>query len=129
MTPKTETWLSLALDDLDFAEEVLKNKKRPHFAAHLCQQAIEKLLKAIVQAKTNSTPLHTHNLKSLCQQANLVLTNDKMEWLLDLTPHYIGARYPEDLMKLQKKYTQQFCEKLFQETKEFFEWLKTSYLK
>lgn len=129
MSPKTETWLSLAKDDLDFAEEVLKNKKRPHFAAHLCHQAIEKLLKAIVQARTNASPTPTHNFKSLCQQANISLPEDKMKWLLDLVPHYIGTRYPEDLVQLQKQYNQNFCEKLFQETREFFIWLQSTYLK
>ncbi|MBI5298930.1 MAG: HEPN domain-containing protein, partial [Deltaproteobacteria bacterium] len=51
---KVETWLALAQDDLDFAEEVLQNKKRPHYAAHLCHQSIEKLIKAIVQARIDS---------------------------------------------------------------------------
>lgn len=129
MTSKTETWLALAADDLEFAEDVLKNKKRPHFAAHLCHQAIEKLLKAIVQEKTNSTPTPTHNFKILCKEAKLTLPEEKMRWLLNLAPHYIGARYPEDLFKLKQQYTQEFCENLFRETKEFFQWLKTNYLK
>ena len=129
MAPKVETWLALAEDDLDFAAEVLKNGKRPHYAANLCHQSIEKLLKAIVQAKTNSMPQLTHNFKALCKQAGLELPEEKMQWLLDLAPHYIGARYPEDLFQLQKQYTQEFSEKLYRETKEFFQWLKKTYLK
>ena len=128
MSPKVETWLALAQDDLDFAAEILGNRKRPHYAAHLCHQAIEKLLKAIVQSKDES-PQYTHNLKILCQQAHLNLSEDKMLWLLALGTHYLGARYPEDIFKLKKQYTQEFSEKLFKETKEFFQWLKSSYLK
>ncbi|MDP2600097.1 MAG: HEPN domain-containing protein [Deltaproteobacteria bacterium] len=129
MNPKVKTWLSLAEDDLEFAGEVLANKKRPHYAAHLCQQSIEKLLKAIVQHKTDTIPNRTHNFVNLCEQAKIELPQDKMEWLLDLAPHYLGTRYPEDLAKLHEKYSQGFSEKLYRETKEFFQWLKETYLK
>lgn len=129
ITKKVETWLALAQEDLDFAEEVLQNKKRPHYAAHLCHQSIEKLIKAIVQAETSSVPQFTHNFKLLCKQGKLELPENRMQWLMDLMPHYLGTRYPEDILKLKKRYTQVFCEKLFQETKEFFQWLKSVYLK
>lgn len=129
MNAKTQKWFALAADDLEFAEEVLKNKKRPHWAAHLCQQTIEKLLKAIVQEKKNRVPTPTHNFKTLCREADIQLPEEKMQWLMALAPHYLGTRYPEDLFKLQKKYTQKFCERLYQETKEFFKWLESNYLK
>lgn len=129
VNPKTQKWLVLAVDDLEFGEEILKNGKRPHWAAHLCHQAIEKLLKAIVQERKNEPPTPTHNFKILCKEANIQLSEEKMQWLMGLAPHYIGTRYPEDIFKLQKKYSQDFCENLFKETKEFFEWLKNNYLK
>jgi len=128
MDNKTRTWFELAQGDLEFAGEILAGKKRPHYAAHFCHQAIEKLLKAIIQQKTQTTPLPTHNFKSLCSQAGLSLPQNRLRWLLDLAPHYLGARYPEDLFQLQKQYTQKFCEHLFVETKEMFKWL-TAYLK
>lgn len=105
MDSKTETRFELAKDDLEFASEILKAKKRPHYAAHFCHQAIEKILKSIIQQKTNSTPMPTHNFKALCKQAELNLPEARMQWLLDLAPHYLGARYPEDLFKLQKQYS------------------------
>lgn len=129
MDSKVKTWLTLAEDDLEFASEVLQNGKRPYYAAHLCHQAVEKLLKAIVQFRTNKLPARTHNFIALCEQAKLELTKEKMQWLLDLAPHYIGTRYPEDLAKHRKLYTQDFSQKLFSETKDIFQWLKKAYLK
>lgn len=129
MDRKTQTWFEMAKDDLEFARDILAARKRPHYAAHFCHQTIEKLLKAIVQKRTNSTPMPTHNFKTLCSQAGLELPPDKMQWLFDLAPHYLGARYPEDLFQLQKKYTQEFSQRLFNETKEFFRWLERNYLR
>ena len=129
MSPKVETWLVLAEDDLDFASEVLKNKTRPHYVAHLCHQSVEKLLKAIVQSLINAMPARTHNFVVLCEQAGIELPKERMQWLLALAPHYIGTRYPEDLADLRKKYSQAFSEKLYQETKDFFQWLKETFLK
>ncbi len=129
MESKVKTWFDLATGDLEFAGEILAAKKRPHYSAHFCQQAIEKLLKAIVQKRTGKAPLPVHNLKTLCNQAKLELPDEKMQWLLNLAPHYLGARYPEDLFELQKQYTQAFSERLYKETQEIFEWLRKSYLK
>ncbi|MBI5299694.1 MAG: HEPN domain-containing protein, partial [Deltaproteobacteria bacterium] len=77
----------------------------------------------------DSAPQFTHNFKLLCKQGKLELPENRTQWLMDLMPHYLGARYPEDILKLKKRYTQTFCEKLFQETREFFQWLKSVYLK
>lgn len=129
MKSKTLTWLELAKNDLEFAKEILENKKRPHYAAHFCHQAVEKLFKAVIQEKTNDIPLRTHNFKLLCQQAKINIPEERMKWLLSLSPHYIGTKYPEDVFKLYKQYSQRFTETLYKQTKEFFEWLKTSYLK
>lgn len=106
MKHKSQTWFELAKNDLEFAAEILSNKRRPHYAAHFCHQAIEKLLKAIIQERTDEMPLRTHNFKLLCKQAGLELPASKMEWLLELSPHYLGTRYPEDIFKLYKRYTQ-----------------------
>lgn len=129
MDPKVATWLELAKDDLAFAGDVLKNRKSPHYVAHLCHQAIEKLLKAVIQQKTKQLPPRTHNFFSLCQAANLNLPEIKMNWLMEMAPHYIGTRYPEDLAKLRERYTLPYAKKVFFETKDMFQWLKKKYLK
>lgn len=128
MKEKTKTWLDIAQGDLEFAESIIQSKKRFHYAVHFCHQAIEKILKAIVQEHTNQTPKRTHNFKALCQQANIQLPNDLEIILVKLAPHYLASKYPEDIEKLYKTYTLSYATALFRETKELFEWLK-QYLK
>lgn len=124
---KTRTWLELAENDLELAQSIVKNKNRAYFAVHFCHQAIEKILKAIVQERTEVAPKRTHNFKALCEQANIALPASTENFLIKLAPHYLASRYPEDLQHLYKKYTESYVRTLLQETTEAFQWCK-SYL-
>lgn len=128
MKQKTETWLRLAEEDLSFAQDLIKREERYHYAIHFCHQAIEKILKAIVQEYANEAPKRTHSFKVLWEQASIPLSNEQKETLLDIMPHYIGARYPEDIRELHKTYSKNFAEKILLESEELFKWFKI-YLK
>ncbi len=124
MKEKTATWLELAECDLDFARDILRAGNRPHYAVHYCHQAIEKMLKAVVQELTDEAPKRTHNFKALCRQARLVLPNRIEDFLMKLSPHYLASRYPEDMKKFYKLYTSSYAQGLLKETEEAFQWLK-----
>jgi len=129
MKRKTKTWLELATNDLMLAKEILNRKSKVYYSAHFCHQAIEKLLKAIISEHTEEIPLPTHNFKILLKQAKLNdIPEDKKKFIFSLMPHYIGTKYPEDITKLYKKYTKAFVQRLYKNTEEIFQWLKT-YLK
>lgn len=129
MKKNTKTWLELAKNDLDFAKELLDRSQRAYYAAYFCHQSIEKLLKAVISERTENTPLPTHNFKILLDQAKLKdIPEEKKKFIFSLAPHYIGTRYPEDIAKLYKQYTNKFVEELYQNTYKVFKWLKT-YLK
>ncbi len=124
LTPQTKTWLEMAENDFDFAGDILRRGQRPFYAAHFCHQAVEKLLKAIVQERSGDTPPRTHNFKLLGKAAGLSL-NERMENILfSRAPHYLGTRYPEDIQKLYQRYTKEYVTDLFSRTEELFEWLK-----
>lgn len=125
MKEKTKTWLELAENDLEFAQSILKNNARPYYAAHFCHQAIEKLLKAIVQEKTEENPKRTHSFKSLCEQCKIKLPEEIEKYFIKLSPHYLASRYPEDLKDLYRQYNFSYVEEMLIETKEAFQWLKT----
>lgn len=124
MKEKTKTWLELAENDLELAQSIVKNKNRAYFAVHFCHQAIEKILKAIVQEHTEVAPKRTHNFKALCEQANIILATSIETFLIKLAPHYLASRYPEDLQLLYKKYTESYVRTLLQDTTEAFQWFK-----
>ena len=124
MDKATQTWLEIAENDLEFAEQILQNKQRPYFACNECHQAVEKILKAIIQEQTGQKPPRIHNLDTLAKLAELKLPDNYRGVLLRLNPHYMATKYPHDLTKFYKEYTQEYAYELFQETKELFLWLK-----
>jgi HEPN domain-containing protein len=125
MKPQTETWLEMAENDLAFAREVLQHGQRPFYAAHFCHQSVEKLLKAIVQERSEDTPPRTHNFTILIKHAGIDLPPEKEEILLSLAPHYLATRYPEDISRLYRQYTDDYVRNLLSRTEELFSWLKT----
>ncbi len=125
MKKKTKTWLELASNDLNLARDLLKRKGQAYYTAHFCHQSIEKLLKAIISELTEEAPMPTHNFKMLIDQTRIKdIPEDKKRFLFSLMPHYIGTKYPEDVVHLYKQYTNPFVKKLYNETLELFKWLK-----
>jgi HEPN domain-containing protein len=115
----------MAQNDLDFANDILRNKQRPFYAAHFCHQAIEKILKALVQERTGEVPPKTHNFTLLRKHAGLKLPAEMSDMLLTLSPHYLGTRYPEDIQNLYRQYTDEYVKELFDKTEALFQWLKS----
>lgn len=120
---KTKTWLELAENHMEFAGQILQNKQRPYFACNECHQAIEKLLKALIQQKTGKNPPRTHNLAMLAEETGIELPENRGKFLLKLNPHYMGTRYPDDLLQFYKQYTLEYAAALHRETQEIFQWL------
>ncbi|RKY35434.1 MAG: hypothetical protein DRP78_05455 [Candidatus Omnitrophota bacterium] len=56
-----EEWLKISLYDLETAEAMLKTK-RYLYVAFMCQQALEKILKALYVQIEAKLPPRTHNL-------------------------------------------------------------------
>ena len=129
MKEKTSTWLELAESDLEFAKSILEAGNRPHYAVHYCHQAIEKILKAVVQELSKEDPKRTHNFKTLCLQARLQLPANIEDFLTRLSPHYLASRYPEDMKRFYELYTAEYSRKLLLETEKTFLWLKNLILK
>jgi len=114
----------MAEEDLAFAQDLIKRKERFHYAVHFSHQALEKILKAIIQENTELAPPRTHNFKILWEQAQVPLSEKHKEQLLDIMPHYLGTRYPEDIQELYKKYSEDFVKRIVQESEELFQWFK-----
>ncbi len=124
MKEKTKTWIELARNDLEFAHSILANKNRPYYAVHFCHQALEKILKAVVQEHTDENPKRTHNFKVLWEQGHIPLTDEQKLALLEIMPHYLASKYPEDIRSLHQIYTAEFSTKILKETEGIFQWLE-----
>jgi HEPN domain-containing protein len=114
----------MAQGDLDFARDILQRGERAHYAVHFCHQAIEKLLKAIVQEKTENDALRTHNFKLLVEQGNLTIPPEMETLFVRLAPHYLASKYPEDIDEFYRTYTASYGMDLLTITEELFQWLE-----
>ncbi|MGQ9558753.1 MAG: HEPN domain-containing protein [Desulfurispora sp.] len=71
MRERTYVWLKIASDDLDAAEHCWQGEKLL-WAMFMCQQTVEKALKAVIFEKTGQTPPRKHDLISLAGDAGLL---------------------------------------------------------
>jgi len=124
MSAWTENWLALAEYDIITAQAMF-DTGRYAYVAFCSQQAIEKVIKALIAERTHTTPPYIHNLVRLVDLAGIQVDADIRDWLDDLTQIYIHSRYPDEMKKVAEATTRQSSEALLSKTKEIYEWLKS----
>jgi HEPN domain-containing protein len=85
-------WWKQAEYDYDTALDNFKIK-RYSFAAFLCQQAVEKALKALFLEENKGVMPQSHSLIYLA--SNTSLPHKYRGFLRDLTPKFVNTRYPD----------------------------------
>ena len=88
--------------DLETAR-VLLESRRYVYVLFMCQQALEKLLKAHVTALTDKFPPRIHSLVRLAELAALELSDAEKGLLERLSLYYLQSRYPPEVQVLTKK--------------------------
>lgn len=123
---KIDYWINLAVDDLDSAEIMLKNKKYLQ-SGFYCHQTIEKILKAYYWYTREQDPPYTHNLMKLAEAGGLgELLSEERKLLMDvLMPLNIEARYPDNKLALLKTLTHSRSMEIYRQTKEMFLWMRS----
>lgn len=120
----TKKWITRADYDLETAEVMLR-AGRHLYVAFLCQQSVEKLLKAAAIEKGDAA-LRTHNLVRLAEAAKLYvfLSEEHQNFLANLTPFAIEARYGDYRRSLSEIIDKKRAIICFNKTRELFQWLK-----
>jgi HEPN domain-containing protein len=129
MTPeeKAEHWLDVAEYDLETAVAI-QNSGRYLYTVFMCQQALEKLLKAIhIQQKGEEAP-RTHNLVHLLELLTLPKKPEYLEIMAQLNAYYIKGRYPVYKQKLSQMLDPKSSQDFLTQTQEIFQWLKSQLL-
>ena len=90
-----------------------------------CQQAAEKMLKALISERTNDFPPRVHQLVRLAEVAKIELSDEHLELLLELSAYYIQTRYPEELPSLGAKVTGPYSREVLRKTEEIIQWLQS----
>ena len=118
-------WIEIAEYDLETAKAML-NTGRLLYVGFMCQQCIEKMLKAYHWKVHGTEPPFLHNLSKLAEKTKLSNQMDaKQLKLLDqVDPMYIQSRYPDERQELAAGLTREGCSQMLSDTKELTEWIK-----
>lgn len=85
-------WWAQARRDLRIGER--NHQHRDYEAAvFYCEQSVEKALKALLMHRTGTPAPRIHNLPELGRLAGV--DQATLQFLTDLTPHYMISRYPD----------------------------------
>lgn len=98
---------------------------RYNYVAFLCQQAVEKMLKAAVMSYKRRLYPKGHNLLELIQEAGLSLPENLLTTALRLSPHYLVSRYLNAAGgRYWELYNESIASELLAQTRGLLEWLK-----
>lgn len=124
MDTELKQWLERVDYDLSTARAMLRARKYL-YAAFMCQQTVEKALKALLVAQ-NKEILITHNLRKLALVADLAdeLDDKKIDFLERLTPFAIKARYGSYKDSLSEICDNATAKNFIRETEVFVKWLR-----
>ena len=122
-TEITRKWLDRVTYDIETAKAMLQTK-RYIYAIFMCQQSIEKCLKAVLAYKEKEV-VPIHNLRRLSELAGIIgeLEESRLVNLDFLSAYHINARYKDDLKELSKGITETVAQDFIQFAEETIKWL------
>ena len=121
MRTEIKNWWEQGKRDLVSAENSLKSKDY-YLCAFMCQQAVEKGLKALLMLKTRERTFLTHSLIELGKRAKI--PNNLLDHLRRLAPEYTISRYPDVTETLPyENYNLEIAQDRLKRAKEAFKWL------
>ena len=116
-------WVERSQYDLDTAK-VMLDAGRYLYVAYMSQQAVEKILKAVI-AQLGKENFPIHNLNRLAEIAGIreELSSEQFNFLAELTPYHIEARYGDYKESLSEIIDAKKAEQIYKKTREIHKWL------
>lgn len=122
MADAAEQWAAQSLYDIETAKAML-DAGRYLYVLFCCQQAVEKMLKALIAKRTRELPPRLHNLMRLAEVASLTIPEDTAHLFRRLTDFYIASRYPEELEAATWNVDASQVQQTYVATEEVLRWL------
>jgi len=125
MENKIKYWIDLSDYDLETAEAMLYSK-RYLYVGFMCHQSIEKAFKAYFTKSKSETAPYSHSLSYLAKQGDFyeLFSEKQKEFIDQLEPLNIEARYPSHKERLLKSLSDAKCQEIIYNTKEIQKWIK-----
>ena len=119
---ETRLWWEQAKRDFRVAQRNHANRDYD-VAVFLCEQAVQKALKAVIIHATDREPPKIHNLVELGRLAGV--PKSMRDFLAELTPHYMLTRYPDAAGALTSElYTGRMSLHFIRGTRKVFVWAR-----
>jgi HEPN domain-containing protein len=90
----------------------------------MCHLAVEKALKGLYFEKLRQTPPRSHSLVYLLNAVGIVPPEKPGRFISRLGEASISTRYPEDLAKVQKVYTEDVVNDVLAGGRETIAWIR-----
>jgi HEPN domain-containing protein len=116
-------WAERSQYDLDTAK-IMLDTGRYLYVAYMCQQTVEKILKALI-AQQDKKNFPIHNLNRLAEIAEISneLTTEQFNFLAELTPYHIEARYGDYKDRLSEIINEKKAQQVYKKTREIYKWI------
>ena len=121
---KIAYWLDIAEYDLETARAMM-DAKRFLYVIFMCQQATEKVIKALYIEQCDDEPPRSHNLSFLFKKTGIAAPHETLKHFNLLSAYYIENRYPGYKEMLSSAIDSGRATMLLQKTEEIFAWLKS----
>jgi HEPN domain-containing protein len=95
----------------------------------MCHLSLEKMLKGMYSKIFNALPPKNHNLVYFIEILELKLIKEHSDFIGELNLASVATRYPEDLAKISKEFTQINTKQILIKTKDILQWLKNELMK
>ena len=125
MDKQLKYWIDLSDYDLETAEAMLSGR-RYLYVGFMCHQTIEKAFKAyFVKLKSETAP-YSHSLSYLAKKGTFyeLFSEDQREFIDQIEPLNIEARYPSHKEKLLSSLNEAKCGDILFQTKKLQKWIK-----
>jgi len=121
----TRYWIEHSEYDLKTAEAMYKSR-RYLYVTFMCQQTIEKIIKALITKISSEAPPRIHNLVRLAELAGIKanLSQQQIDFLASLTPFCIEARYADYQEKMSRLTNRELAKEYLSKTKEIYKCLR-----
>ena len=127
MRKEIENWFHQSNDDFDGAKYNFDGKKY-YIAAFLCQQAVEKALKALFLYEKKGEIPQSHSLIYLA--TNTSIPKSFYSFLKELTPKFVDTRYPDASVDLPSQiYDEENTKRIVEKSEEVLKWIKSKFQK
>ena len=125
MIEKVKYWFELSDYDIETAFAML-DSKRYLYVGFMCHQSIEKIFKAYFSYLNSEIPPYSHSLSYIAKKGGFYndFDENQKDFIDQLEPLNIEARYPSHKERLMKSLTKEKCQEILTNTEKLQKWIK-----